>query len=468
MPMLRPVLLLVLPILVLSACRKGEEAEASEPLTHQLQRREATRTRTAEIQPREMVRRLSTTTTIDSKTQIELFPRVAGVIEEVSVEEGETVEQGQVLATLDQREASARLEDARLAVKEAADQVARLELSAEEALERARSAELSFQQAKSEFERNEKAKLISEVDLEKLGLTRDTSERTWKATLLTHRGAVQDLEQQNRGIERAELTASRELLTFSYTEIVAPFDGVVATRMVRVGDTVSSGAAAFTLTDPQALRCVVPRPQRELTFFQASRAEGAEIEIRVVPEAFPEYEYEGRIEIISPTIDTESGSFRLTIGLDQPALDSGRPQLLPGMMVRLTIVTERQPNALVVPKRALRREGDRHYLYLVQENKAARVEVIEGLSDDEFVAVEARGESPLEEGMEVVVVGNRDLEDGEELETERWTPKESVENAGEATQEPAEEASEEDGDEIAATGEEPAEGTGPTAEGDDN
>ena len=124
-----------------------------------------------------------------------------------------------------------------------------------------------------------------------------------------------------RVIERAQLTAAREELALSFTKVSAPFAGVVATRNVRAGDTVSTAAAAFVLTDPDALRCVVPRPQRELEFFQAAREEGGTVEIRVVPEAYPEHEYAGSIEIVSPTIDTDSGSFRLTIGLAQPAAD---------------------------------------------------------------------------------------------------------------------------------------------------
>jgi membrane fusion protein (multidrug efflux system) len=86
------------------------------------------------------------------------------------------------------------------------------------------------------------------------------------------------------------------------------------------------------------------------------------------------------------------------------------------MLARIDIVTERRPNALVVPKRALRREGDSQFLYLVREGKAVRLKVVEGLSNDEFVELTLSEEDPIEAGDEVIVVGNRDLEGGEEVQ----------------------------------------------------
>ena len=414
----RTLLTFLLLASLLPACRPHEAAEASDPLDGAITRRSATRVRTQPVEQREMVRQISTTTTLESARQIDVYPRVAGVVISVQAEEGSRVEEGEVLAKLDPREAQARYEDAQVALREAQDQVARLEVAAKESKERAESAKLAYEQAKSEYERNRDAGLISALDLEKLRLTRDTNERTWSAAVLTHEGAVQDLAHQSLLIERAELTVKREALALSFTEITAPFAGVVAERRVRVGDTVTTGAAAFVLTDPEHLRCIVPRPQRELPFFQSACSEGEKVEIRIVPEAYPEREYRGTIEIVSPTIDATSGSFRLTIGVEQPR--DGSPRLLPGMLARISIVTERHPDALIVPKRALRREGDRYFVYLAREGRALRVAVREGFSDDENVEILPEEAGALAAGDPVIVVGNRDLEDGEEVESEQW------------------------------------------------
>ncbi len=421
------------------ACRPADRGEGETPLAQELRPRQAIQVRTTPVVRREMVRTLSTTTTIESTHQIELVPRVAGVVTGVAVEEGDRVAEKAVLATLDPRDAEASLAEAEEALVEAQGTRPRLELAVAEAAEQVARAKLAWDQARSEVERNETTGLLSAIDLDKLRLARDTAERDWEAAKLAHRGAEHDLEQQATTIARAQLTVDRRELELSYTEITAPFDGVIAERKVRVGDSVTAGAAAFTLTDPDSLRCVVHRPQRELAFFRSAHARGTNggggegIEITVVPEAHPEASYTGTIAILSPTIDPESGSFRLTIDLTQPPAGDLRPRLLPGMLVRLEIVTERHPDALVVPKRALRREGDRHFLFVDTGGQAARIEVGEGFADSDSVEVLPVEEGVLEAGDAVVVVGNRDLEDGSEIESEE--PAEAPEDAAATAQE---------------------------------
>jgi multidrug efflux pump subunit AcrA (membrane-fusion protein) len=90
-------------------------------------------------------------------------------------------------------------------------------------------------------------------------------------------------------------------------------------------------------------------------------------------------------------------------------------RLLPGMLVRLEIVTDRHTRALVAPKRALRREGDRSTIFVVDGNVARAIAVAEGFSDEQGIEVIPQGDAKLSAGMRVVVVGNRDLEDGAEV-----------------------------------------------------
>jgi len=63
----------------------------------------------------------------------------------------------------------------------------------------------------------------------------------------------------------------------------------------------------------------------------------------------------------------------------------------------------------------VRREGDRSTIFVVEENRARAIEIEEGFSDENGVEVIARGGATLTAGMRVVVVGNRDLEDGSEV-----------------------------------------------------
>ncbi|MCP5020383.1 MAG: efflux RND transporter periplasmic adaptor subunit [bacterium] len=425
-------------LILASACQKQDKTHGAEnkPRLHGEIKKEAPkRVDTAPVLRHEMARTLKITRAIESVQEIEVLPRATGTVVELLVDEGDTVEEGQVLAQLDSRESQAQLDDARLALLEARNNGPRLNLAVREAEERAKRAQLTHQQAERDFERNENAGFVSSSDLEKLQLTKDQAFRDWQASKLTHESAQQDLENQGAIINRAELGVEKAELDLSFYSIRAPFAGVIAKRMVNLGASVGPGAGVFLLTDPSDLRAVLYRPQSELFFYRnAAKQGGKDLDIRVEPEAYKGLVYSGILNRVSPTVDAESGSIRVTIGLEQPGPEDERPSLLPGMMVRLHIVTERHPDALVVEKRALHREGDRRHVFVVREGIARRVNVVEGLLGEYEVEVTAAEGEELLEGDAVVTVGGRELEDGKPVHVANEPePEEESTQAGESS-----------------------------------
>ncbi len=390
----------------------------------ELRKRETTRVRVAPLVRREMVRSLSTATTVESELEITLYPRTAGIVTALLVEEGDRVAEGAELVRLDAREQEAALAEAEIEAQEAKDDLLMRGLTKQETHERWERSKLTHEQAVRDYERNEKTGLISQQDLDRLRLSRDTAQRDVEGARLLYEVTLQAEKNAETAIDRAELAVESARLQLSYTRLVAPFSGVIARRNVKVGDSVSNATAAFVLTDPERLRSVFHRPQRELPIFRAAleaTAEGgtsAPIEIRLTSEALPGEVFVGTIRMVSPTIDVSSGSFRITVDLAQP--EDGRQRLLPGMLVRLAVVTDRHPDALVVPKRALLREGETTYVFAIEDGKAHRVEVREGFADDEHVEIVAVKSGSLSENDSIVVVGNRDLEEDVVVEAEPW------------------------------------------------
>ncbi len=412
--MSRSSLSLLLPALLLftGACKPADAGGSTTALEGAaLKRRTATLVRVSPARLQEMVRITSTTTNVESVNEIQVFPRSVGVVTEIRVEEGDRVEQGESLALIDPRDAQAALSDAEIALQEARDATPRLELALKEAEQRVARAKLAWEQSAREVKRNEEAGLLSAVDMDKLRTARDTAEHDVLALELAAQGSAQELGRQATVIERAVLAVERMQLALSHTQILAPFGGVIAARTIRAGDSASSASPAFTLTDPDNVRAVVYRPQRELGFFQSTEDLSA-IEVRVQPEALPDRQFQGSIAFLSPTIDATSGSFRVTIDLAQP---SDGIRLAPGMLVRIDIITERETRALCVPKRALRREGDKQFVFCARSGKAVKLQVEEKLSDDEWVQVQVLEGGSLEAGEPIIVVGNRELEGGEEV-----------------------------------------------------
>lgn len=446
--------LLLVSLVACSKSPSGPGSSAIEAAT--LKRRDPARVRVEPVVSREMLRVLETTTRVESENQVEVMPRSSGLVTQVLVEEGSPVKEGEILARLDAREFAIAVADAEVALEDARAAEPRLDLARREAEAKLATAQRSYEQVQRDFERNEAIAraspglpaLLSPKDLDASRLSRDNALAEAKNAELAVERARLDQENAKTTARRAELTLERARLNLANMDITAPFAGILAARGIRVGDTVSASTSAFTLTDLAHLRAVFYRPQRELGLFlrNQTRSEGtaakpgdgpraAEVELFASAEALPGRRFRGTIERIAPTIDPQSGNFRVTAALDGAAEGEPGPLLLPGMLVRLEIITERHANALVIPKRALRREGDSNMVFVVRDGKAVRVGIREGLADNESLEVTPLAGARLEAGDSVVVVGNRDLEDGSEV-----TVADQVETADETPSEPVREA----------------------------
>ncbi len=431
----------LLPLLIFTGCAQENQAAEQAPVTGELKRAEAAKVRVLPVTRQEMQRALETTTVVESERSVLLQPQTSGLVMELLAEEGDQVKEGQVLARLDQRDAKAALADSRIALQEAKDNAAKGEIARRDAEGAIKKATLSFEQAKRDHERNEKARMISALEIEKLKLAMDTANQDLEAAILARDRSEIEGRASATAIDRAQLAVERAQVTLSHTEISAPFSGVLTDRKIQVGDNVSGATEAFKLVDLSDLRTRFYRPQRELALFTGlgAKSDGdgpanggfQSIEVTAHSEALPGLVFNGVIERISPNIDSTSGSFRVTVRLEE---ETDGVRLLPGMLLRLRMVTERHHDAITVSKRALRREGEATILFAVEEGKARRIQVNVGFSGDDVVEVFPLNGQKLEVGMQIVVVGNRDLEDGHEVEIRPWddeveTIEETIEEA---------------------------------------
>ncbi len=438
----------------------AESPDGAKPFAGGLESARASKVLTAPLIQREMVRAISTTVNAASEREIQVFPRTNGIVTDVLVEEGDRVEKDAPLMLLDPRELEAALAEAQIALREAKDGLATLSLAITEADAQIGRAELTYDQSVRELERKEGAGegILSRNELDVLRLTVLTNKADLAAQKIAKQRAETALTSQDIAIEKAELSITRAELNRSYATVTAPFGGVISQRTVREGDLVSGTTTAFTLTDPDNVRAVVSRPQRELRFFRAAEMRAAKaseggggsgLDIEISPEALPGFSYTGKILFVSPTIDAASGQFRVTLGVNQPEEGDDRPPVLPGMLLRVRIVTERHTEALVVPKRALLREGESYFVFVANDKVAEKVRVTEGFADDDFVEVIPADAGALTEGADVIVVGNRDLEDGDAVDASVWPAAQSKETVEEGAEEDTDESSEESTEENA-------------------
>ena len=288
---------------------------------------------------------LIATTTLSAERSLDVLARASGEVVEVLVEEGDAVRGGQLLAQLDPS-------DARLALAEA---------------------QAHYDNIQREYTRTEE--------------------------LAKHGGVTdQELENQRYQIELRTIALERSRQQLADTEVRSPITGIVGERSVTPGATISASTRLFHVLDPDPLLAVIHIPDAGR---QSLRA-GQEVQIQ----AAGGVQASGVIDRISPVVEAESGTVKVTVELDGAGTGAGA--LVPGSFVTVLVPTETRPNAVVVPKRAILLERDQSIVYRVQEGVAVRTPVAVGLSAQDLVEIT----SGLSVGDVVVTIGNESLRDG--------------------------------------------------------
>ncbi len=286
--------------------------------------------------------------TIETESQVEVFSQTAGLVDNIFVEEGDYVRKGAVLAKLDDEEYA--LDEAK--------------------------AEVVFRKLENDFKRIEKM---------------------YSDDLIS----VEEYETALYELQEAELEWKKAKLLLKYTRIEAPISGVVSGRMIHIGDRINSTTGIFSVVNLDSLIAVVHVPEREIDRVSLHQ------NVMVSSDFIEGNEVKGRVKRISPVVDPNSGTFKVTVGLKPNGVN-----LKPGMFVNVHIVTGVHENTLLVPRDAIVYDGGREYIFLAsEESTATRLELVKGFSNNRIVEVL----SGVGSEDHVIVVGQSGIKDGAKI-----------------------------------------------------
>jgi RND family efflux transporter MFP subunit len=317
--------------------------------------------------------------------------KVTGKIREVFIDEGMRVAAGQVLARLDDVDAVAAL---RATEAEKSVAVATLE-----------ELRVQLANARRAFERNKDLRgrdLVSQESLDNA----ETAVASYEAQM-TLAGERINAAERSVGIARQNV---------DNCVVRAPFAGVVVSKDAQPGEMVSpiSAGGGFTRT---GIATVVDMASLEVEVdvnesYIARVAPAQRVE--AVLDAYPDWRIPSKVRTVIPTADRQKATVKVRISFD--ALD---PRILPDMGVKVSFLEGAADTAAVapvlVPREAVRPEGDRRYVFVVKDGRVERRAVSTGRergSDIEVVAGIRRGE-------EVVVRSGRELRDGARVSSKR-------------------------------------------------
>lgn len=282
-----------------------------------------------------------------SDESVMIRPEIAGRLATLHFREGQSVEAGTLLVSLD-------------------DAIARAELA---------QARANLNLAESNFQR---------------------------AQMLFKRGAsnAQALDEASAQQQAARATLALSQARLDKTRIRAPHAGVLGLRHVSPGDYLSEGQDIVNLEVLDPLKVEFRIPQKAVSQIRL----GQPIEVGL--DAYPGERFVGEIFAINPRLDEAGRSQAI-----RAHIDNADGRLNPGQFVKVTVILAERPEALVIPEEAVMPVGERLLVNLVVGDKvelrevklgkrfAGKVEVREGLSGGEVLI--SAGWQKVREGLQV-------------------------------------------------------------------
>ena len=358
------------------------------------------------VRPRRatVAQRLQTNATLEAFEETDIFANVSGYLSDVRVDIGDHVKAGQVLAVIDVpemkqelAEAEAKLESQKSSLESASRQIDhdKANLALQNAL------------AKDREQLGEGRGFISDRTLDQVHANADIA----KADL--------GVAEANRAlaanqVDVAAATVERIKALLSYRQIVAPFDGVVARRLVNRGDLVQaptatrptpSAGSLFTVQRIDTIRVFCDVPENDAPHLHVGDP------AIVKPAGFDGKLFIGNVTRFSLRLDPETRNMRTEIDLSNP-----NEQLYPGTYAEVSLEMNRRADALTVPAAAVGSDSDGYFVYTVTDNRITRlgvktglndrgrIEVTAGLSEETPVVASAKGVPPTGTAVQLQVV----------------------------------------------------------------
>ena len=304
---------------------------------------------------------------IEAVQNVEVRARVAGYLDKMLVDEGQSVRKGQLLFQLNPAEYQVKIAEARASLESATAQQ--------------QSAAVEMSRVKLLVDKN----VISPSEL-----------KLSRAKMATARATI----------DQAKAALSNARLLVSLTSIRAPFDGVINRLPFKRGSLIEEGALLTTISDLSRMYAYFNVSEREYLAFIKKRRDPNKTVVREVDLLLADdssYPHRGKIETTETVFEGNSGTiaFRATFPNPNRLLRHGATG-----KIRLTTEVD---DAVLVPQKAVFEVQDKNFVYVVDGgNKVRTRSFVPSSRVDQFYVVK----SGLKPGDRVVYEGIQQLRDG--------------------------------------------------------
>jgi RND family efflux transporter MFP subunit len=322
---------LIITAVALAACGQGNEYAAPPPPKVTI---------VAPVQ-QDVTRYFEATGNATSVNSVQLVARVQGFVQAISYTDGQFVKKGTSLFTIEPEPYKLKVDAAKASVT---------------------SAQATLTQNQAEYQRQAdliQKQVSTQANYDKALAQRDSSQA--------------DLQSAQANEQQAEIN-------LGYTDVTAPFDGVVTARQVSIGELVGASSPTLLATivqlDPiwvnfNASERDVLQVRADLAKTGRTTADLLGFPVEVALQTDTDYPYQGKLDYVAPDVDPSTGTLAV-----RGTLSNADRALLPGYFVRIRIPSKPSP-ALLVPDIALGSDQAGRYVLVVNKDNAVEQRKIE-------------------------------------------------------------------------------------------
>lgn len=350
----------------------------------------------------------------ESRTRVTVSAKVSGTVNHLAKHNGDRVDQGELILSLDNTDIEATVAQAAAAVQVAEANVEKIKKGPETeekaaAEEKVHQAEIAVEAARTNLDRTKKLFENGVVSLKES----ENAQHEYDLAMSRLAAAEQNLLLLKRSptpeavaVADAELNQARTSYQTALSKrndarVISPVSGYISGLVIKEGEFLAAGTPFAVIENPNAFHITVRVSESDIHFVRL----GDNVTVK-----FPTLQLSttGVVDEVSPSADPRTGLFPVKL-----TIENRDGQVKPGMVANVIIPLERHGSALVVPTNAVINDKGDTYVYVVEKGVARKrkvntgirseqyIEIIDGLSVDEVVIT--TGVDLLVDGERVVV-----------------------------------------------------------------
>jgi len=319
-----------------------------------------------------LISETSYSSTLEAAEAMDVFSNTSGKVTKVNVTLGDFVNKGDVLFTIDDRDAQLQARQAQVSASEAS--ITPLQIAYDEAVKNYEREQVLFQSG-----------MVSKVEFDAAAAKKETAQA--------------QLENAKAGAKVALDIANKRL---GDTVVTAPMSGQVASKTIKAGSMASTQVSTMTLMNSGKVKVTIHVTEKMIGMVTNGMA--AKVVLQSTGEAS-----QGSVTTISPAANPQTGLFDIEITMDNAA-----KKLMPGMLTSVTLQDSGEAAQIMVPKQSVLIEDGKSYVYVVSGGQLkkcavetgkqvnAYIEILGGLSKTDEVVVQ--GSDKVTEGSKFNIV----------------------------------------------------------------